>query len=179
MNKVMTSFWDKLFFKRNIRKIRKALLNYLSEEGIKHQMVDGDIRMTWEESVYVIHFDMDNDYPKCEISYHAEDEDYQTLRLSRKTFIADKVNTDEIRLSIVKAYNDEICISTSFYFTNKKMLLILFFDHFADLKKTIDVTMERIVDEIQEKEDRRPIGFAANQMVESEREATKIVASQE
>ena len=44
MNKVATSFWDSIFFKRNIRRIRKALLDYLSEEGIEYQMIDGDIR---------------------------------------------------------------------------------------------------------------------------------------
>lgn len=179
MNKIITSFWDKLFFKRNIRKIQKALLNYLSEEGLKYQVVDGDIRMIWEECVYRIHFNMDNEYPQCEIFYSAGDEDYQALELSQKTFIADKVNTDENRFSTVKAFEDEICISTSFYFTTKKMLLVLFFNHLVDLRETIDATMEQAVYAIQEKENKRPIGFVANQMLESEPERTKIVASQE
>lgn len=179
MNKVTISFWDKLFFKRNIRKIRKALLNYLSEEGIEYQMVDGDIRMIWKESVYVIHFDMNYEYPLCEISYHVGDDDYQALEVSQKTFIADKVNTDKARLSTVKAFNDEICISTSFYFTSKKMLLVLFFNHFTDLRATVDATMEQAIDAIQEKENKRPIGFTPNQTIEPEQEGTKIVASQE
>ena len=177
MNKVTTSFWDKLFFKRNIRKIRKALLNYLSEEGIEYQMVDGGIRMIWKESVYVIHFDMNYEYPLCEISYHVGDDDYQALEVPQKTFIADKVNTDKARLSTVKAFNDEICISTSFYFTSKKMLLVLFFNHFTDLRATVDATMEQAIDAIQEKENKRPIGFVANQMSQSEKEATQIAAS--
>lgn len=179
MNKIITSFWDKLFFKRNIRKIQKALLNYLSEEGLKYQVVDGDIRMIWEECVYRIHFNMDNEYPQCEIFYSAGDEDYQALELSQKTFIADKVNTDENRFSTVKAFEDEICISTSFYFTTKKMLLVLFFNHLVDLRETVDVTMEQAVYAIQEKENKRPIGFVVNQMLESEQERTNIVASQE
>lgn len=179
MNKITTSFWDKLFFKRNIRKIQKALLNYLSEEGLKYQVVDGYIQMILEECVYHIHFNMDNEYPLCEIIYSAGDEEYQALELSQKTFIADKVNTDKDRFSTVKAFTDEICISTSFYFATKKMLLVLFFNHLADLRETIDATMEQAVYAIQEKENKRPIGFVANQMLESEQERTNIVASQE
>ena len=179
MNKIATSFWDSIFFKRNIRRIRKALLDYLSEEGIEYQMIDGDIRMIWEESVYVIHLHMDKDYPNCEISYLAGDEAYQALELSRKTFIADKVNTDKVRLSIVKAFNDEIYISTNFYFISKKMLLVLFFNHFLDLRETVYATMEQTVDAMREKENKRPIGFAANQMSEPGQATTKIVASQE
>ena len=59
-------------------------------------MVDGYIQMILEECVYRIHFNIDNEYPLCEIIYSAGDEDYQALELSQKTFIADKVNTDKV-----------------------------------------------------------------------------------
>ena len=57
------------------------------------------------------------------------------------------------------------------------MLLVLFFNHFTDLRATVDATMEQAIDAIQEKENKRPIGFVANQMSQSEKEATQIAAS--
>ena len=59
------------------------------------------------------------------------------------------------------------------------MLLVLFFNHFLDLRETVYATMEQTVDAMREKENKRPIGFAANQMSEPGQATTKIVASQE
>ncbi len=38
-----TSFWKSLFFMGNICKMRKSMMNYLTEEGLKCDLVDGDI----------------------------------------------------------------------------------------------------------------------------------------
>ena len=177
MNKIVTSYWKSLFFRHNIRKIRKALMEYLSGEGIKSQLVDGGIHVALEENVYRIDFDLEGEYPRCIISYQVANEDYQALQLSQKTFIADKVNTDEERLSTVRAFNDSIGIDTYFYFTNRRMLLILFYKHFTDLKTVVEATMEQAIEAIQEKESKRPIGFSVAQIEYSKNEETEISAS--
>lgn len=46
-----------------------------------------------------------------------------------------------------------------------------------DLKAVVDATMERVVDAIQEKESKRPIGFSIGQMKSSESDETEIAAS--
>ena len=129
------------------------------------------------ENVYRIDFDLEGEYPRCIISYQVANEDYQALQLSQKTFIADKVNTDEERLSTVRAFNDSIGIDTYFYFTNQRMLLILFYKHFTDLKTVVEATMEQAIEAIQEKESKRPIGFSVAQIEYSKNEETEISAS--
>lgn len=163
MNKNVLSGWRSLFFRHNINKIRKTILDYLANEGIDAQVKDGVIRITLDDFHYTIEFDLSGEYPRCDISFQIDDEEYKSLKLSQKTFIADKINTDEDRRSTVKAFNTSIVVDTHFYFANKRMLLSLFCDYFVDLKETLDETIDLTVSEIQEAEQkRRPIGFAAS-----------------
>ena len=69
---------------------------------------------------------LDDEYPYCDIEFSTKDEDYQKLELSQKTLIADNVNTDEYRHSIVKGFNNSLSAETHFYFTNKKCCLYCF-----------------------------------------------------
>ena len=72
------------------------------------------------------YFYLDDEYPYCDIEFSTKDEDYQKLELSQKTLIADNVNTDEYRHSIVKGFNNSLSAETHFYFTNKKCCLYCF-----------------------------------------------------
>lgn len=179
MNKAITSVWKSLFFKSNIYKIRKTIINYLTGEGIKTEMIDGSILATVHDNEYAIDFDLENEYPRCDIMFKVEAEEYQTLELSQKTFIADKINTDEYRHTVVKAFNESIVLETHFYFTSRKMLLSLFYDYFVDLKATVNDAIELTVNEIKKKENKRPIGFAFNAASyknEEEDKSSKTVA---
>ena len=42
MNRAVST-WKKLFFKSNISKIRKAIMDYLEEEGIKVKLENGSL----------------------------------------------------------------------------------------------------------------------------------------
>lgn len=165
--------WKKLFFNSNISRIRKTIMDYLKEEGIKAEMENGLMIVELDGYYYSIDFDLDGEYPKCEIGFRMKNEDYEALELSQKTFIADKVNTDEERHSVVKAFSEEIVIDTHFYFNSKSMLLFLFHDYFVDLKDMVDETMNWLANAIEEtKNQRRPIGFTAS--VSSNRKNSEV-----
>lgn len=156
------SVWKRMFFKSNIGRIRKAIMDYLQEEGINVSFEDGLLVITLDDYHYSIDFDVDNDYPLCCIIFRLCCPEYKDLELSQKTFIADKINTNENRHSIVKSFTDEIVVDTHFYFNSKSMLLILFHDYFVDLKETVDEMADWLADAIKEnKHQRHPIGFMA------------------
>ena len=85
-----------------------------------------DIGATFEDCICTVDFYLDDEYPYCDIEFSTKDEDYQKLELSQKTLIADNVNTDEYRHSIVKGFNNSLSAETHFYFTNKKCCLYCF-----------------------------------------------------
>lgn len=151
-----------MFFKSNINRIRKAVIGYLIEEGFKAEMENGLIVVDLDEWHYIIDFDLENEYSRCDLEIRIGGEEYEALELSQKTFIADKINTDEDHHSVVKAFSDEVVVNTYFYFSGKNMLLSLFHNYFVDLKETVDELAERLADEIEKnKRQRRPIGFMA------------------
>jgi len=109
-------------------------------------------------------------------------EDYETLELYQKTFIADKVNTDGEHLSVVRAYKDSIEVDTSFFFNDKDMLLSLFYDYFCDIKNTVDEMYACLATKVEENEEmkkRRPIGFTANITTKKVEEENNMVACKE
>jgi hypothetical protein len=177
MNKAVLSFWKGLCFRHNIGKIRKAVMNYLTDEGIKTEIQNGSIFITLDDCTYTIDFYLDDEYPRCDIEFNTEDEDYQKLELSHKTFIADKVNTDEYRHSIVKSFDNSLSAETHFYFTDKRMLLTLFYVYFMDLKSTVNDMIEIAVDQMQKEKNKKPIGFAISRNNEQQAEDTKFAAS--
>lgn len=67
MNKAVP-FLEKMFFKNNVNKIRQTIIGYLKEEGIETELTDGVIIVILDELHYGIHFDLENDYPKCSSS---------------------------------------------------------------------------------------------------------------
>ena len=107
MNKAVP-FLEKMFFKNNVNKIRQTIIGYLKEEGIETELTDGVIIVILDELHYGIHFDLENDYPKCNIVFGLKSEDYETLELYQKTFIADKLTSER-----EKDYLVEFTITTS------------------------------------------------------------------
>lgn len=177
MNKAVLSFWKGLCFRHNIGKIRKTIMNYLADEGVKAEIQDGSVLVTFEDNIYTVDFYLDDEYARCDIEFSTKDEDYQKLELSQKTFIADKVNTDEYRHSVVKSFNNSLSAETHFYFTDKRMLLALFYAYFMDLKFTVDDMIEIAIGQMQEEKNKRPIGFTINRDSEQQAEDTKFAAS--
>ena len=168
MNKAITSFWKRLFFCYDVSRMRKAVVDYLTAEGIQAEVKDGMIQVLFEDYYYNVEFDLDGEYPRCDISFRLKDEMYEKLDLPRKTFIADKVNTDEERLSTLKAFGDVLIVDAHFYFANRKMLLSLFYKYFADVKHAVDDMCDLLQNELREKEEKRPIGFTASPVVSKE-----------
>lgn len=156
-----TSFWRSLFFVGNICKMRKSIMNYLSEEGLKCELTDGDVVFEFNERHFIASFVIYEDYAECLITYQCEDEEYKKLSMADKTFVADKVNTDLENHATVYAFNDSIRVSTSFYFTSKSMMLNLFSNHFEELTSSLDEAIEITCNKMDEQKrlQGRKIGF--------------------
>ena len=182
MNRTIIPFWKRMSFRHNINKIRQAVVSYLKGEGIQAEVKDGMVQVKFEDFYYTVEFDLEDDYPRCDLTFQVKDEDYAALELSRKTFIADKANTDECRLSTVKAFNGTLVIDAHFYFSDRDMLLSLFYTYFTDLKATVDDVGELFRNEweesSEEKKEKRPIGFVTNPAA-SKKEVTEVAACKE
>ena len=181
MNRAIST-WKKMFFKNNIGKIRKTVMDYLKEEGVKVEMENGLVIVGGDECYYTIDFDLEGEYPLCSIVYRVKGEDYESLEISQKTFAANQVNTEEIRHSVVKAFNDEVVVDTYFYFNDKNMLLDLFYDYFTDLKDTAEEVcgyLGSMIRDNKEKRQQRPIGFTINATARDNKKDSKISACNE
>lgn len=176
----VTGFWNNLTFTGNMRRMRSALTNYLSEEGLKSRIEDGLVLFEFDDNHFCASFCIDEGYPECEITYEIEDEEYESLSLQDKTYISDKVNTDMEKHCIVYTFNDSIKVTTSFYFTGKKMMLKLFSKHFQELTESVDLTLHITKSKIKNYNERncRRIGFTMDNYVQSEdnNESVQIAA---
>lgn len=175
----VTGFWKNLTFTGNMCRMRSALSEYLQEEGVKNYIEDGMVVFDFDGDHFCVMFCIDKGYPECEITYLMEDDDYKSLDIQDKTYIADKVNTDIENHCVVYAFNDNIRVSTSFYFTGKKMMLTLFSEHFQELTESVALALDIIRSKITNHNDRkgRRIGFNMdNQQSEETSEATRITA---
>jgi len=172
-----TSFWKRMFFSYNVNKMRKAMMNYLTQEGLKNTFEDGIIQIEYDQSFYGLSFEIKDEYSECVISYTTYHDDYEALDESVKTFIADKVNTEEENHVIVYAFNDSIKVVTRFYFSNERMMLDLFARHFHELVTTADDTIGLIISKIEDNKanSSKPLGFVGRSNI-NENEEIKIVA---
>lgn len=157
----VTGFWDGLFFVRNHRKMRNALMEFLKGEGIKCKLEDRVVLFEYNDCCFNAGFKLWDNYAECEISYYCGDDDYEALDMQDKTFISDKVNTDKENHCIVLSYNDSLKLRTSFYFTSKRMLLDLFNLHFEELIDSLDLVLDIVLAKIEYHKDHknRRIGF--------------------
>ena len=119
-------FWESLSFTQNPFKMRMVLSDFLFKEGLKCNIEDGLCYIEYEKHQYKVSFCQHNNYAECIILFDEDIDDYNSLGISDKTYIADKANTDLENHCKVYAFNNGIKINTSFYFTNKKMMLDLF-----------------------------------------------------
>ena len=175
-----TGFWKSLFFMGNVCKMRQTLISYLLEEGMNAKVEDGQIIFEYNESLFVVDFEMNEHYSECIINFKCEDDEYESLTTNDKTYIADKVNTDKENHATVYTFNDSFNVSTSFYFCNKQMMLDLFRIHFRDMTESVDMTIDIVTDKIEEKKHRtRKIGFYTHEVYDNNSESctSKIVAS--
>ena len=157
-------FWKSMSFTRNPFKMRMVLLDFLFKEGLKCNIEDGLCYIEYEKHQYKVSFCQHNNYAECIILFDEDIDDYNSLGISDKTYIADKANTDLENHCKVYAFNNGIKINTSFYFTNKKMMLDLFGEHFAEMTETIDLTTEIVNYSIVEHKENcgRKIGFTTS-----------------
>ncbi len=157
----VASFWKSLFFMGNVYKMRKSLMSYLQEEGIKCEIKDGEIIMEFNESYFSCVINECEGYNECSIMYQCQDEGYSKLDLQDKTFMADKVNTDIENHATVYTYDEIFRVKTSFYFTSKQMLLNLFASHFEELVNSINESIDILQSKIEEHKNyqTRKIGF--------------------
>ncbi len=138
-------------------------MGYLEEEGIKCELVDGCIVFEFHDMSFNASFVVNDGYAECTVSYRCQDEDYEKLSMEVKTYMADKVNTDTENHATVWAYNDSFQVSTSFYFTSKRMMIGLFSKHFEELTESLDETIDIVCYKIEEqkKVKKHQIGFHA------------------
>lgn len=175
-----TGFWKSLFFMGNVCKMRQKLISYLLEEGISAKVEDGQIIFKYNESLFVVDFEMNEHYSECIINFKCEDDEYESLSMSDKTYIADKVNTDKENHATVYTFDDSFNISTSFYFSNKQMMLDLFRTHLMEMTESVDMAIDIVSDKIEQRKNRnRRIGFYTQDSFENcaESETSKIVAT--
>ena len=177
----VTGFWKSLFFMGNVCKIRKCLMGYLEEEGLKCEFVDGEIIFEYNDCHFTTSFVVNDGFSYCHISYRCDDDDYEKLNMADKAFVADKVNTDMGNQAIVYAFKDNIQVNTSFYFTSKNMMIDLFSKHFEELTENLNEAIHIVCSKVEEQKKVRcrRIGFNTEPYKHEEAEHDlKIVAAQ-
>lgn len=185
-NKISDLF-NNFSFTGNIRNIRKALMEYFTEEGIKCEIKDGTLLFEYDEDLFVANFAEGEDCAECGLVYTMDSEEYAALDTSEKTFIAAKVNNELENHAPLYVRNESIKVFTTFYFTDKKMLIAHFLKHFNEMLETINAALKLIresLEEMQElaeeKENKKPqqIGFYIQRDV-SDEEQKRITAQKE
>lgn len=157
-------------FTSNITKLRKTAIDYFKSEGIKCEVKDGELLFWFKDNVYTLQLCEGDDYAECAIVYECAADEYVSLELTDKTFIADKVNTDRYNHATVYAYGDSIKIDSTFYFTSKKMWVELFIKHFNELNESVRLAFDIIGDMVisaDEAEKPKKIGFCVPEQNES------------
>lgn len=149
-------------FTSNITKLRKVAMDYFASEGIACEIKDGELLFKFNDSIYTLQLGTGDDYAECAIVYECAADEYVSLELTDKTFIADKVNTDLYNHATVYTYGDSIKIDSTFYFTSKKMWVELFIKHFNELNESVQLAFDIIGDMVtsaDEAEKPKKIGF--------------------
>lgn len=174
----MNGFWRSLSFICNEGKMRSELMEYLQGEGLKCQLEDGIVIFDYNESHYSTHFQVHDGFAECEICYEMGAEEYGALELQDKTFIADKTNTEVNNHCKVLAFDDSLRIETSFYFTNKRMMINLFSQHFDELNESLNVAMDIACEKVDahKANKSRCIGFLAETKKRQEVEPQSVQA---
>ena len=157
-------------FTSNITKLRKVAMDYFASEGIACEIKDGELIFQFNDSFYTLQLAAGDDYAECAIVYECAADEYVSIELTDKTFIADKVNTDLYNHATVYAYGDSIKIDSTFYFTSKKMWTELFIKHFNELNESVQLAFDIIGDMVtsaDEAEKPKKIGFCVPEQTDN------------
>ncbi len=157
----LAGFWKECFFMGNVCKMRKALMRYLQEEGVKCELSDGEIAFDYSNGSFCASFGVVDGMGECCVVFQCEDEDYAKLDPKDKALMADRVNIGLYNHATVYAEEDVFTVKTSFYFTNRKRMINLFTLHFDELNQSVSCAVEellRMIDENKKNQERR-IGF--------------------
>ena len=144
-----TGFFGGLSFTGNINRMRKALVAFLTDEGVKSKVEEGSVVFEYNKGYYMVDFETHGRYAEACITFKIGDEDYESLSQNDKTFIADKVNTDLQNHATVYAFGDTVDVQTMFYFTSKRMMMELFVKHFEKMNSAVMATFEILADMIE------------------------------
>lgn len=128
---------ERFWFAPNVIKLRIALMNYFRQEGIKCKLKDSQVNFDYDKYEFDAEFKVFDGFTECIIESIYEDDDYEKLDVKEKTFIADKVNTEEVNHCVTRAYNNTVEVHTSFYFTNTEMMLTIFCDRLSELVSSL------------------------------------------
>ncbi len=179
-----TGFWDSFSFTKDVRAMRKVLMEHFKEEGITYEVKDGSLLFEYDDSWYIVNFAAGKDYAECAIIYSLEDKRYAALEQSDKTFIAAKTNNEVDNHAIVYAYNDSIKLVSTFYFTSKKMMMELFSKHFDELRECAAVVVELAVECINEAQNEaeennwpKKVGFCVPEVSASDDKASEKISA--
>ena len=159
-------------FTSNIGKLRKVAMDYFASEGIACEIKDGELLFKFNDSIYTLQLGTGDDYAECAIVYECAADEYVSLELTDKAFVADKVNIDLYNHATVYAYTESFKIDSTFYFTSKKMWTELFIKHFNELNEAVAMAMDIICDKIadDDKDDAekpKQIGFCVPEQNEN------------
>ena len=157
-------------FTSNIGKLRKTAIDYFKSEGIKCEVKDGELLFWFKDNVYTLQLCEGDDYAECGIVYECSADEYVSLELTDKAFVADKVNIDLYNHATVYAYTESFKIDSTFYFTSKKMWVELFIKHFNELNESVQLAFDIIGDMVtsaDEAEKPKKIGFCVPEQNEN------------
>lgn len=171
-------FWRSLSFVGNECKMRNTLMEYLQEEGLKCNLEDGIVIFKYGEYHFSTCFQLHDGFAECEINYLSKAEDYESLDVQNKMFIADKVNTEMVNHCKVLAFYDSLRIETSFYFSNECMMINLFSLHLEELIESLNLAMDIVCEKINinKVSKKRRIGFTSELYKNDETEPERFRA---
>lgn len=161
----VTGFWDSFSFVKNVKRARIALVHYLTEEGVKCEVKDGGVAFVYDDTEFFADFGTEDDYAECVITRKCEYDEYEALSGADKASIAAEVNLKCGYHVNVCAYNEEIETTSSFYFTDEKMMINLFVRHLEEINDCISVVNRIALHKIEKSrttntaKQRRHIGF--------------------
>lgn len=161
----VTGFWDSFSFVKNVKRARIALVHYLIEEGVKCEVKDGGVTFVYDDTDFFADFGTEGDYAECVITCKCEHDEYEALPGADKACIAAEVNLRCGHQVKVCAYNEEIETTSSFYFTDEKMMINLFVRHLEEINDCISVVNRIAIHKIEKNKatntakQRRHIGF--------------------
>lgn len=163
--------WKRFMLNSNIKKMKKTLIKYLKEEGIKAYMKDCMVMFEFRDKYFHADFRANEteEYPYCTIYYIYPDNDYIELDPEDKAFVANSTNAETENEVKTLAMKKNLILYAKFYFDGKRMLKSLFYHTFCNMLESINDMKDIIQEKIEQHKKRnkninknpnRKIGFA-------------------